>query len=39
MADKALRVITVCYVDKEELPQKIDEGLERDLIFVRTNTE
>ena len=38
MADKALRVIAVCYVDKEELPQKIDEGLERDLIFVRINS-
>lgn len=37
MADKALRVIAVCYVDKENIPQKIDESLERDLIFVRTN--
>lgn len=39
MADKALRVLAICYVDKEKLPQKIDENLEKDLIFVRTNTE
>lgn len=38
MADKALRVIAVCYVDKETLPRKLDETLEQNLIFVRTNS-
>ncbi len=39
MADKALRVIAVCYVDKEKLPKELDENLEQNLVFVRTNTE
>lgn len=34
MANEALRVIAVAYIDKDNLPEKIDENLENNLIFV-----
>lgn len=34
MADKALRVIAVAYLDLEKLPNKIDKEIENNLIFV-----
>ena len=34
MAKEALRVIAVSYLDVENLPQKIDESIEKNLIFV-----
>lgn len=40
MADKALRVLAVSYLDTEELPKTLDaENLEQKLIFARINTE
>ena len=40
MADKALRVLAVAYLDTEELPKTLDtENLEQNLIFTRINTE
>lgn len=40
MADKALRVLAVAYLDIEELPKTLStEDLERNLIFTRTYTE
>lgn len=38
MADKALRVIAVAYLDVENLPKEIDDKeIEQNLIFVRIN--
>ncbi len=38
MADKALRVLAVAYLDVENLPKKIDtENIEKGLIFVRNS--
>ena len=34
MANEALRVIAVAYLDLKKLPQHIDENIEKDLIFV-----
>ena len=34
MANKALRVIAVSYIDLEKLPNKIDESIENNLVFV-----
>ena len=40
MADKALRVIAVSYLDLEILPNVINsENIEKNLIFVRNNSE
>jgi len=40
MADKALRVLAVSYLDTEEIPKALDaEHLEQNLIFARFNTE
>lgn len=40
MADKALRVLAVAYLDTENIPSKIDtESVERKLIFVRISSE
>lgn len=40
MADKALRVLAVTYLDIERLPREINtENIERDLIFVRNSSE
>lgn len=40
MADKALRVLAIAYVDKENLPNKIDtENVEQSLVFVRISSE
>ena len=39
MADKALRVIAVCYLDREVVSNELNEDLERNLVFVRLNTE
>ena len=36
MADSALRVIAVSYVDLESLPQALNESLEQSLVFVRS---
>ncbi len=40
MADKALRVLAVCYLDVERLPKQIEtETIEQNLTFVRINSE
>ena len=38
MANKALRVLAVAYLDAESLPREINtENVEKELIFVRNN--
>lgn len=40
MADMALRVLAVAYLDVENLPREINtENIEKDLIFVRNDPE
>lgn len=38
MADRALRVLAVAYLDRQSIPSEINtENIEKELIFVRNN--